>query len=179
MRSRPNPHRSSTRGATLPSCSLFSYTYELPNRLSDEDSRPERAQRVEGSHREIHATHTRASVISTTYALPNLQFLCFDDDATVGWVAGGTSFLAVSQGELAFFCFAFANFAPVFSTTSRMLLPQPFYFHAFALLPGGGGMGPPSVHRTVRSVTQQIPERNVPSCARISGFGFSKVAGQP
>ncbi len=27
--------------------------------------------------------------------------------------------------------------APLFSTTSRMLLPQPFPFHAFALLPGG------------------------------------------
>ena len=30
------------------------------------------------------------------------------------------------------------NFAPLFSTTSRMPLPQPFCFQTFALLPGGG-----------------------------------------
>ena len=29
------------------------------------------------------------------------------------------------------------KFAPLFSTTSRMLLPQPFSFQTFALLPGG------------------------------------------
>src|SRR5690242_939255 len=30
------------------------------------------------------------------------------------------------------------KFAPLFSITSRMLLPQPLSFHAFASLPGGG-----------------------------------------
>ena len=37
--------------------------------------------------------------------------------------------------------------APLFSTASRMLRPQPFTFHGFASLPGGGWV-PPSVHRS-------------------------------
>lgn len=37
------------------------------------------------------------------------------------------------------------KFAPLLSTTCKMLLPQPLFFQAFALLPGGG-MGPASVH---------------------------------
>ena len=35
-------------------------------------------------------------------------------------------------------CAKRCKFAPLFSTTSKMLLPQPPFFHAFALLPGGG-----------------------------------------
>src|SRR5438874_10483274 len=31
------------------------------------------------------------------------------------------------------------KFAPLFSSSCRMLLPQPFSFHAFAWLPGGAG----------------------------------------
>ena len=83
-----------------PSCLLlFSSTYALPNRLSDEDSRPaclersrrERAQRVEGSlpcHTPFTPTHL--ALFSTTYNSGNLQLICFDNVATVGGVGRAT-----------------------------------------------------------------------------------------
>ena len=66
-------------------------------------------------------------LFSWTYELPNLQALCFQILTTVG-----------GQGSLPLTCVPLCKFAPLFSIASRMPLPQPFSFHAFALLPGVG-----------------------------------------
>src|SRR5207248_3326178 len=44
------------------------------------------------------------------------------------------------------------KFAPLFSSSCRMLRPQPFSFHAFAWLPGGAGGGKPRRHAPVRTM---------------------------
>ena len=68
---------------------------------------------------------------STTYNSSNLQLFCFDNDATVGGCVGGVSLL----------CSITANLPVYFSISSRMLLPQPFFLHAFASLLGVADYG--------------------------------------
>src|SRR5438094_7690070 len=51
--------------------------------------------------------------------------------------------LATSQSSLPRPLARSCKFASLFSSSCRMLPPQPFYFHAFAWLPGGGrGVSP-------------------------------------
>ena len=96
------------------------------------------------------ATPFLLPLFSYTYKLPNLQPLCFDNDTTVG--GGGYASVTTLDKHLNSpvkkdlkthsvwqedACNRRCKIAPLFSTSCRMLLPQPLSFHAFALLPGG------------------------------------------
>src|SRR5947208_16962393 len=58
------------------------------------------------------------------------------------------------------------KFAPLFSSSCRMLPPQPFSFHALALLPGSGRWHAPVRSLPRRSESEHPSEGSLCSCGR-------------
>ena len=71
----------------------------------------------------------------------HIESLCFQSLATIKFSKHFVLITIRNGGgtyPLSFPCNPIRKFAPLFSITSTMLLPQPFSFHGFALLPGVG-----------------------------------------